>query len=510
MIGRSPRALLLAGVLAVVAWAAAACTQALWQRDGGAADEPRGAGVYGGRWVEALAALPRSFDPARAVTRVDGRVLTLLFDGLVRLTPEGRLEPALAEGWSISADGHVYTFKLRPGVRFHDGAPLTADDVVFSLRRLLDPQVASPRRWVLSALEGADAFAAGVVDELTGIEAVDPRTVRLTLARPGAPLLMLLATPAAFIVPQHDAPRDSGWRPVGTGPFRLAGSGPDGSLKLTAFDAYYAGRPYLDEVHLRLLPDAEARLEAFLDGELTVLKLTAGQAQHLREELGWGGPLQRSDPPAVYYLALNNQKPPLTDPLVRRAIYHAIDRRSLLDEILGPDGYMLANGSIPPGLPGHDAQAAGLPYDPGEARRLLVRAGWAQGFELDLVASTSELSQALARGIVEMLAEVGIRGTVRTLSDADFYAATGRDGQAGAFMLSWWGDYPDAENFLYPLFHSQLWGAGGNRAKFGSPEIDRLLEELHRASDDVERPALYRRVEAAVFEQVPWVPLFFP
>lgn len=490
------------------------CTDQLlldWRRRTAGGDPgPSGAGaaVPGGVWVEPIAHPPRTLDPALAVTRVEGRAMSLMFNGLLALTPDGRVVPDLAEDWQVLEGGRVYEFRLREGLQFHDGTPLTADDVDRSFRRLLDPALGSPRAWVLTGVAGAEAFAEGLTEALEGLEVLSDHTLRITLARPFVQFPYLLTMPAAAVVRAPD-PAAGQPVPVGAGPFRLVGVDEDGSLRLEAFAAHHGGPPYLDGVHLRVLSQPEDALEAFAGQGLHVVDLLPDAARRLTDEAGWTGPVERVDLPAVYYLALNNQQEPLTDPLVRRALNHAIDRRAILDEVL-PGGYVLANGSIPPGLPGHDPEAPELAYDPDQARRLLEQAGLGGGFDLDLVQTGSPLVMAINERIAAMLQEVGVRVRIRTLAVDDFYAAAGRDGDAGAFLISWWGDYPDAENFLYPLFHSRHWGAGGNRAKFGSPETDQLLEQIRTTADESTRAALYRQAEREIFARAPWVPLFFP
>nr|MBO2507940.1 ABC transporter substrate-binding protein [Bacillota bacterium] len=509
---RSVLAVLLA--VAMASLLLAGCTEQVlleWRRRtaGGDGGPPAaGGGTPGGVWVESIAHPPRTLDPALAVTRVEGRVASLMFSGLLALSPDGSVVPDLAEEWRVLEGGRVYEFRLREGLTFHDGTPLVAADVERSFRRLLDPALGSPRAWVLSGLAGAEAFAEGLTDRLEGVEVLSDRDLRITLARPFVQFPYLLTMPAAAVVrePDQAAGRDY---PLGAGPFRLAGRDEDGSLRLEAFPGYHAGPPYLDGVHLRVLPEPQAALETFADRGLHVVDLLPDAARHLTDEVGWTGPVERVDLPAVYYLALNNQAEPLNDPLVRRALNHAIDRQAILDEVL-PGGYVLANGSIPPGLAGHDPEAPGFAYDPDLARRLLEQAGLGGGFEMDLVQTGSPLVMAINERIADMLGEVGVRVNIRTLAVDDFYAAAGRDGDADAFLISWWGDYPDAENFLYPLFHSRYWGAGGNRARFASPDVDQMLEQLRTTADDATRASLYRQAERQIFERAPWVPLFFP
>lgn len=475
---------------------------------GGSSMPTRQAGVFGGTWSEIVAHVPSSLDPSFAVTAPESRAAALVFGTLLRMSPEGQVLPDMAADWRVLDAGKTYEFRLRDDLVFHDGSPITADDVVFSLRRLLDPEVGSPRSWLLDGVAGAEAFAQGLSEDLPGVEAVSEQVVRIRLVRAYVQFPLRLTMPAAGIVSRRSPPT-AGVVPVGSGPFRWSERAADGSLVLSAFDDYYAGRPYLDTVRLLASGGEEATLQQFVAGGVQVLDLTPTAAQRLQQEFNWHGELERVVQPAVYYLALNNQKPPLNDPLVRRAIALAIDRKAILEAVM-PEGYVLANGAIPPGISGHNPNLAGIPYDPQQARLLMRQAGLADGFDLDLVQTASPMVQAINSRIRDALDEIGVRVRVRTLSSADFFAAVGRHGDASAFIISWWADYPDGENFLYPLFHSQHWGEAGNRAKFARPEIDQLLAELHTAVGAKPRLQLYQQVEQAVFERVPWVPLFFP
>src|SRR5690606_12972483 len=184
----------------------AGCTEQVlleWRRRtaGGDGGPPAaGGGTPGGVWVESIAHPPRTLDPALAVTRVEGRVASLMFSGLLALSADGSVVPDLAEEWRVLEGGRVYEFRLREGLTFHDGTPLVAADVERSFRRLLDPALGSPRAWVLSGLAGAEAFAEGLTDRLEGVEVLSDRDLRITLARPFVQFPYLLTMPAAAVV----------------------------------------------------------------------------------------------------------------------------------------------------------------------------------------------------------------------------------------------------------------------------------------------------------------------
>lgn len=296
---------------------------------------------------------------------------------------------------------------------------------------------------------------------------------------------------------------------TGSGPFRLVAWRPGRELELAANADFHWGPAYLDGVRFQFFDQRADLLAAFQAGQLQAAILTPAELRHLTDELQWSGPLQKVDMPAVYYLAFNNEAPPLNDALVRQALHYAVDRRQLLNE-WQPGSYRLAHGAVPPGLAGYEPAQKLPSYDPTQARQLLAQAGLEQGFELTIwqssVGGLGELSQLLS----EMLAEVGIDAQVKTVSQGEFYSEVAGGSQAQAYILGWYADYPDAENFLFPLFHSSNWGAGGNRAKYAAPETDLLLLEMHATADADARQKLYRQIEHTVFQDFPWLPLFHP
>lgn len=463
-------------------------------------------------WHGAFAIEPAPLDPVRAVTVTDGAACALVYNGLVRFDADGRVVPDLAEDWSVSPDGLVWTFHLRSGVRFHDGTTLEAEDVVFSFTRLLDPRVGSARAWVLDGVKGAKDFMAGRARSVAGLEAAGPLTVRITLEAPLAHFPALLAMPAAYVVsPEAVAKwgKDFGYHPCGTGPWRLDFWREGVEMRFVAFDGYFGERPRLKALSYRFIPDAATRQAEFEAGHLEVLALGEENADYFARNPRYAGCIRSEPELAVVYMALNCTKPPLDNVLVRRAINHAINRRAILDAIR-PGRYILADGSIPPGLCGHEPLWSGYSYDPALARALLARAGYPEGFAMDLVIRAGGMSVLTAEPIQAELARVGIRVRIVQLETQAFFAATGDNGNPDACLLSWVADYADPENFLFPLFYSRNPPSAGNNARFADPVADRLLEEIHRETDPERRAALCRAAEKVIFEQAPWVPLFFP
>ncbi len=463
-------------------------------------------------WHGAFAFEPGPLDPARAVTVTDGSACALVYNGLLRFDADGAVIPDLAESWDISPDGLTYTFQLRPGVLFQDGTRLEASDVVFSFTRILDPKVGSSRAWVLDAIKGAKEFMSGRAAAVAGLEAVGPLTVRITLEVPLAHFPALLAMPAAYVVSPEAAAewgQDFGYHPCGTGPWQLVSWREGVGMRFLAFSGYFGERPRLAALSYRFIPDAATRQAEFEAGNLEVLGLGEENAGYFASSPRYAGRIRREPELAVVYVALNCVKPPLDNVLVRRALNHAIDRQAILQAIR-PGRFVLANGSIPPGLAGHEPAWEGYAYNPPLARNLLAQAGYPDGFSMDLTIRAGGMSVFCAEPIQAELARVGVRVRIVQLETQAFFAVTGDNGNPDACLLSWVADYADPENFLYPLFYSGNSPSAGNNARFADPVADRLMAEIHREPDPKRRAVLCRAAEKTIFEQAPWVPLFYP
>jgi len=463
-------------------------------------------------WHGAFGYEPGPLDPARAVSVTDGAACALVYSGLLRPDEEGRPSPDLAHDWEVSSDGLVWTFHLRSGVRFHDGSELDAGDVVFSLERILDPETGSSRAWVLQGIEGAEEFMTGRAPTVTGLEAPDPLTVRIRLARPLAHFPSLLCMPAAYVVSPEAVMEwgaDFGYHPVGTGPWILDEWREGVEMRFTANDAYFDGRPRLDRLVFRFIPDAATRQAEFEAGNLEVLGLTEENVEHFSVHPVWSDHILTSPELAVVYVVLNCSKPPLDNVLVRRALNHAVNREALIAAVR-PGRCVLAHGSVPPGMGDYETIWKGYGYDPALARSLLARAGYPDGFEMDLLIRAGGLSVLCAEPIQAELARVGVKVRIVQLEAQAFGAAVGDDGNPDAALMSWVADYADPENFLFPLFHSGNSPSAGNYSRFSDPVVDRLLESIHREADPGRRAVLCQAAEKVVFEQAPWIPLFFP
>lgn len=449
---------------------------------------------------------PRSLDPALATDVPTGEMVALVFDGLTGFDADGHLHPALADRWTVGADGRHYLFHLRAGVKFHDGTPLTAAVVRASLVRVLSPATRGGRVWPLYPIAGAEEYAAGRAPDVRGLHVVGDTAIAFELERPLAIFPTFLAMPVASILPAG-APADFGAHPVGSGPWRFLAWQHDDYLRFARNAAYWAGPPRADTLTVRILPEALTRAAEFETGGLSVIEVPFGESARWRRD----HPAWLVEKPAlrVVYVALNTRRGPLQDVRVRQAINWAVNVPEMLATVYDGRG-IAARGAIPPALDGSDTTRAGYRFDPVLARRLLAQAGYASGIDLELwrTAANAELSR-VAQAIQAQLAEVGIRVALIERDPASEREAA-RQGRADMVVLDWWADYPDADNFLYPLFYSGSLGAGGNYAFYTDRVVDSLILLARRTTDAGRRAGLYRAIDGRVYRAAPWLYLWFP
>ncbi len=506
-----PIAALLAGAAAVGALALL-----LLGRDGVAPAAPPATSAAGSRYVEGVIGAWRRVNPLFAAGNpADEDLSRLVFAGLLRVDHDGRLLPDLAPLPAVSDDGLTYTFRLHPGLRWHDGAPLRSLDVAFTVARIVAPDFRGPPEL---------AAAWSDVEVLTP----DLGTVVFRLSAPNAPFLARYAT--IGILPEHllqgldgaalyDAPFNA--RPVGTGPYRLESlTTLDATLR--AWPRYHLGRPGIETIAFRFLPDFPAAREALeagaIDGVLLRRAPEAAQAAALDGIAGYARmDLQRS---AAFTLYLNNAEAELfRDARVREAISRAIDRDALAESpLLG-----LATPSasaIAPGVWAHDPALDGRHGDPAEAAALLAEAGWERSpatgalvrdgaeFRFTIRTGDDPLHVALALAVAGQLEALGIRAAVASTSFTvlrrDFLDARGYDA-----ALTGWDQGPDPDPY-FAWHSSQARPPGGNVASYGGIVIDALLERGRTTLDPLVRRDAYAQFQELWRREVPSVVLAYP
>ncbi|MFA6961091.1 MAG: peptide ABC transporter substrate-binding protein [Opitutaceae bacterium] len=463
---------------------------------------------------------PADLDPHIAVLYTDYNILVSLFEGLTVIDESSSQPlPGAAESWDISANGLVYTFHLRADGFWSNGDPVTAQDFVFSIERILSPNLASEYAYMLDVLQGAEDYTAGKLTDFThvGAKALDARTLQLTLARPTPYLLSLTAHQAWF--PVHPATvlkfgeahaRGTGWtRPgnlVGNGPFVLTEWKPDQHILVTKNPRYYgAAQNQIEAVKFFPVADPGVDENAFRAGQIHITyDVLPDRIDAWRRE----DPKKlRVDPfLETFYIRFNCTRAPFTDVRVRRALGLAIDRAAIAGPVMR-GSRTPAHSIVPPDTAGYTSTAA-MPDDPATARHLLAEAGFpgGKGFpKFEVKMNTDPVNTKVFEAIQQMWRkELGLDCTLATM-DTRVYINAMQTLDFDVLRSRWVGDFNDPATFT-DLFTST---SGNNNTGWKNPAYDRLIAAAARELDTPKRFDLLRQAEAIVVAEAPVAPVFY-
>jgi len=466
---------------------------------------------YGGTYESYIGSDFNTLDPAFATAALDGEIVALLYDALVRFDIEGKVVPGLAKSWELP-DDVTLIFDLVDNATFHNGNKVTANDIKYSFERVLDPAVASPRTWVFDKIKGAQEFMDGSEDEVVGIEVINDYKVKITLEEPFAPFLSMMGMPAAHIVDKNEIEKysdqnDYALKPVGTGPYTFVEFKPGDRFVVKANEDYFAGRPFLDGINYRVIKDNSTAIAEFEAGNLDVLSIPSVEIDRFANNSSYKPYIINNNTFWNYYIGTMNDKAPFDNKNIRQAAHYAINREAILNAVL-PHTSVPSHGPIPPGLDGHRSDLKSYAFNPEKAKELLLEEGYSteNPLKVKFYHAESATNVALLEPVQAMLKEVGFEVELVSM-EWNAYRAAVRQGEPDMFYLSWGADYPDAENYLYPLFHSTMVNGGGNETRYSNPEVDALLELAHQTQDYKERIKLYQEIEDMVIEDSPriWV-----
>jgi len=448
---------------------------------------------------------PKSLDPATVTAVNDFRILVNIYDGLTRYK-DGTLEvePSLAESWTISDDGTVYTFKLRSGIKFQDGTDFNADAVKFNFDRMLkdDHPFHDTGPFPLSF------FFSAVKD----VKAVDATTVEFTLNAPYAPFLSNLAYPTGLIVSPaavEKSGKDFGRNPVGTGAFKFEEWEANAKVVVSRYDEYWDGAAPLEAVVYRPITDANTRIAEMLAGGLDIMvEVPPDSLQQFRD----GGEFQVLEQagPHVWFLILNAKEGPFADKLVRQAANYAIDKKALVDNVLQGTADIAAGPTPPAFAWAYDESLEPYPYDPEKAKELLKQAGY-DGKELTFYVTEggSGMLDPIAMGtaIQADLQAVGMKVKIETYEWNTFLGKVnpGLEGKADMAEMAWMTNDPDTLPYLALRSEAFPDKGGFNSGYYSNPEVDELLNKAREVTDQGERAKLYKEMQKIVQEDAPWV-----
>ncbi|MEX2541466.1 MAG: ABC transporter substrate-binding protein [Trueperaceae bacterium] len=446
----------------------------------------------GGTLTAAWAQDPVGLDPHLTSAYSSFQILENVLDTLVTLDAGQNVVPSLAESWESSEDGLQWTFHLRSGLSFSNGRALTADDVVYTFERMLDPETGSGNAYLL----------AGVTD----VEAVDDSTVVLTLDAPNVALLGHLAVNKSVGIIARESVEDGtiNTRPIGSGPFRIADFQPGTLVRLERNEHYWQdGLPYLDAIDIRIIPDESVRRTALVTGDVDwSISVPAQSVSDLdsSDEVV----IDQTTAGAYWYLGVNTEREPLDDPRVRQALSYALQR----DNIALAAAFGNAQATQDP-IPSSSSWAfdyAPYDYDPERARELLAEAGVGDDFVLELMPTTQyEESIRVAQVVQANLADIGVQASIRTLEWAEWLEEEGA-GNYDTYVCSW-NALVDPDDYFYAQHKT---GEVFNFTGYSNDTVDELLERGRGTEDLIERLPIYEQINRIIVDEAPYIYLYNP
>jgi oligopeptide transport system substrate-binding protein len=455
---------------------------------------------------------PKTLEPARISDVYSFSVSQQIFDGLVQFDQSLAIKPALAEFWRASRDGLLWTFELRKGVKFHHGREVTADDVVYSFTRILDPRTDSGAVELFLNIKGAREFRDGRAGTVSGLVALDRYSVQVALNEAQTPFVSLLAVGHAKIVPRDivETRGDAfGVQPVGTGPFKFVRWERGKEIVLEANPQYFDGEPKISQLVYRIFPgdQRDAMYDEFQNGRLEDAPVPSRADRRALAASGSHVYVKRPMISVRFY-GFNTRTKPFNDRRVRQAFVHAIDRESLVRDVHFGQ-YTLAQGILPPGMLGFNPKLDSYRYDPPRAQSLLAEAGYPGGRGLPTIAiwSGAKWKDIIREHeqIKKWLAAVGMTVEVHYLTDWSAFSKMIDDEKLPVFLYAWYADVPDPDNFLFMLFHSQ---SPRNLFGYANPVVDGLLSRARGEQDPLQRVELYRRAEELIVDDAPVLPIW--
>ena len=473
------------------------------------------------RWsLEGVNELP-ALDPPLAGASQSVGVISLVFEGLVRLDRNLNIAPAGAESWDVNDGGKTFVFHIRKGLKFANGDPVTAEDFAYSLNRAFGADFANGNAgYYLSNIVGATDVTQGKAQTISGVKVIDPQTLQISLQTPSVYFLYQLTFPASFVVSKKAVDANpKGWTDTayGTGPFKVKEWKHNQSITLVPNPNYWLGQVQLAEIQMPFIQDPATALKEYQTNQLDIM----GTYNFPTDQLS----AVQSNPEFhqvnqffVTYIGFNNVKAPFKDVRVRQAFAKAVDKDTLINKVL--EGSMVrADTIIPPGMPGFNQSAAKIQdLNKDEVKKLLADAGFADGKGFPKIALSinnqdptyAKIAAALQQMWKETLGvEVDVNTEELSKFNDDMTATANKPDDAAAmtFYISVWGaDYPDPQNFVSQQLRS---GVGNNNGHYSNAEFDKLVDAADVNPDLKARLSAYQQAEQIALTEVGWLPLYY-
>jgi oligopeptide transport system substrate-binding protein len=478
---------------------------------GGSEPDPKTGGIFNTLWSD-----PPTLDPHLVTDGTSYGIVIEVFSGLVRLgnDPVSPFEPDLAESWTVSENGTVYEFKLRPDIKFSNGDPVTAQDFKWSFERAAHPDTASTvAEEFLGDIVGVHDIVEGNATTAEGIEVIDERTLRLTIDAPKAYFIAKLTYPTAFVLNQNNVEsmgRDWVDDPVSTGPFTLKEYRIGQRIRLARNDNYWDRKAYLDEVVFNLAGGVAMAMYENDEIDITGVGLAdLERVQDPTEELNKD--LVEVPPDfAVSYVGFNINEAPFDDVNFRQALNHAVDKQLIADQVFS-NLVKPAYAIIPPGFPGYSPDIQGLEFDADLAKDLLAQSKYADPESRPRIILTVPGTGGSPGLTTEVVADMwrqtlGIEIEIQQVEWATYIQDLHRGRLQAWSGLSWQADYPDPQTFIDVLFRSS---SAINYGGYANPEVDEYVLAAQTEQDATKRVQYYNDAEQIIVAEAAWLPLWW-
>jgi peptide/nickel transport system substrate-binding protein len=436
----------------------------------------------------------RGLEPALSYDFTANPVACNISEGLLRFTPEGELEPHLAESWE-QTDEVTYVYKLRDGIVFSDGSPVTIDDVVASIARVRDPEVAGPLAWMYD-------------NPAAEVERTDDKTITITLGSPSALFRYVVATTAGHVVPAaaiEEFGADFLRNPMGTGPYTLENWEAGSEIALAKNPNYWQeGKPHFDRFVFKIVEEGTTRITGLKTGEIDMLTqvppdqleaVTGFENVNMQDVVGY----------TINRVDLRTDKPPFDDVKIRKAVCYATPLADIMESIVGATGVQSRNTAVPPNMPGSASdELEPIPYDLEMAKKLMAESSMPDGFSTQIHTSAPNdiwVPQAIA--IQEALKEINIEVEIVQYTYADFITLLQSGEWEGGVLVQWGSDFPDANGNLQPLYLSTNHPPQSNSSYYNNPKVDELLKQSDTELDPEKRIEILKEIQRIVSEDQP-------
>ena len=461
---------------------------------------------------------PTTFDPAMVEDGPTIDVLQQVFEGLVQWSPDNKVVPCLATKWEVSKDGLTYTFHLRPNVKFQDGSPVSASDVLYSMTRALNPKLGSPDAInYLGDIAGAKDLNTGKATDLKGVKVIDPMTVAITITKPKAYWIYTLTYPTGYVVSKAEAKPDAvltaddDAKGAGTGAFRVTSYVPDAKVVLAANPAYWEGAPKIAGIERPVVVDAGTRHDMYVKGDIDILQYESpGDFENDSKDAALKDQVKLFPRAATFYLGLNQQAfPAFKDVRVRQALAYATDKNKIVSVVFGGKRDV-AEDILAKGIPGFDPAFKGLPYDPAKAKQLLAAAGHPGGAGIPTIPLTYRQSLPDLAKTVDLIRQMWSENLgIKIEEHVTEYGAMIHQEDKNAlecYHIRWAADYLDPQDYYSVLLRT---GSAEDHVVYSNPRFDALCDAADVSQNPAQRSALYRRAARIAADEVPMIPLYY-